>query len=201
MGDLRASSTNAAERDAYERMILDAQRAACFRYFEKWSFRVVQMKRLSKKVSVHLQRVQRQVMASRDFKIMWPGERIGALLKMWRRYTRFQKSVRNGRDTDEPPQMQWSDLPQLDAWDGKHILNSKKKEEQKFLFFPSDNIFLFLFLLFFNSFLFSKIGLLNLNNYKYVLSKQRRWVQWPSYVACCIAWPCMLSFAKMIEQN
>ena len=140
MGDLRASSTNAAERDAYERMILDAQRAACFRYFEKWSFRVVQMKRLSKKVSVHLQRVQRQVMASRDFKIMWPGERIGALLKMWRRYTRFQKSVRNGRDTDEPPQMQWSDLPQLDAWDGKHILNSKKKTRM------NKNFYFFLFL-------------------------------------------------------
>ena len=161
MGDLRASSTNAAERDAYERMILDAQRAACFRYFEKWSFRVVQMKRLSKKVSVHLQRVQRQVMASRDFKIMWPGERIGALLKMWRRYTRFQKSVRNGRDTDEPPQMQWSDLPQLDAWDGKHILNSKKKTRRtkKFYFFSflTINIFYFYFLLFFNSFYFQRL--------------------------------------------
>ena len=39
------------------------------------------------------------------------------LLKLWRRYSRFQTSVRRGRDTDEPPVMQWKDLPQLDQWD------------------------------------------------------------------------------------
>jgi hypothetical protein len=33
-------------------------------------------------VQVHLQRVQRQVLASRDFKIMWPAERVGMLLKV-----------------------------------------------------------------------------------------------------------------------
>jgi hypothetical protein len=117
MGDLRASSTDPREREAYERMVMDAQRSACSKYFDAWHFRVVQVRRLTKKVQVHLQRVQRQVLASRDFKVMWPAERVGMLLKLWRRYTRFQKSVRLGRETDEPPKMEWDDLPQLDQWD------------------------------------------------------------------------------------
>ena len=55
-----------------------------------------------------------EILSSRNVKLMWPGERAGVLLKMWRRYTRFQRSVRAGRESDAPPQMAWSDLPQLD---------------------------------------------------------------------------------------
>lgn len=117
MGDLRAHSTNIQEREAFERMVADANRILTMKCFEAWQYRVVQMQRLSKRVAVHLQRVQRQVLASRNVTVMWPAERVGMLLKMWRRYTRFQASVRDGADTGEPPKMQWKDLPHMDAWD------------------------------------------------------------------------------------
>ena len=51
------------------------------------------------------------------------------MLKIWRRYTRFQSSVRRGRDTDEPPAMKWKDLPQLDQWD--EWCTGKKPEETR----------------------------------------------------------------------
>ena len=117
MGDMRAHSTNTREREAFERMVADANRLLTVKCFDAWQYRVVQMHRLSKRVAVHLQRVQRQVLISRNITVMWPAERVGMLLKLWRRYTRFQRSVRVGAVTDEPPQMQWSDLPQMDAWD------------------------------------------------------------------------------------
>ena len=117
MGDMRAHSTNAREREAFERMVADANRLLTVKCFEAWQYRVVQMQRLSKRVAVHLQRVQRQVLISRNITVMWPAERVGMLLKLWRRYTRFQRSVRIGAETDEPPMMQWPDLPQMDAWD------------------------------------------------------------------------------------
>ena len=117
IGDMRAHSTDPRERGAFERMVADANRLLVTKCFDAWQYRVVQMQRLSKRVAVHLQRVQRQVLISRNITVMWPAERVGILLKMWRRYTRFQRSVRAGADSDEPPQMQWPDLPHMDAWD------------------------------------------------------------------------------------
>ena len=81
IGDMRAHSTDPREREAFERMVADANRLLVTKCFDAWQYRVVQMQRLSKRVAVHLQRVQRQVLISRNITVMWPAERVGILSK------------------------------------------------------------------------------------------------------------------------